>query len=72
MKQLGHGCPDNAEPKLADPQAEVDVVESDGKLRLIQTAHSLENLAPECQAGSGNCRNLARQGELAQITGVVP
>src|SRR5271157_320819 len=67
MNQLGKRRPDDSVAKIAQPQAEINVVERNWQVYLVQTTRFVINLMTNRHARAGNSRERSRYAKLIQI-----
>lgn len=68
MVQLGARCPDDPPALLAEPEAEVDVVESDDEC-LVEASDADEDLAPHEHARRGHAGDVLVDERTVVVAG---
>src|ERR1044072_8542009 len=67
MDKIRVRCPNHAVTPLRQAQAKVDVVESDTKIYLIESAHFLKDRLPQHQTSAGHRRAILLEHGAIEI-----
>ena len=68
MIELRIRRPQISVPFFSNPQTEVDIIKSDGKVRFIKSFYSGENCPTDYQAGSGHSREVLMQSRTSHLS----
>ncbi len=72
MEQLRERREHDAVAEFAKTQAQIEIVEGDGEMRLVQPADLVEHAAPDGETGARHRQHAARHGDLAVMARLGP